>query len=99
MRDHRLLDESINLSSAIQLSGYPSVVGSLWNVTDSHASDVARNVYRLMLGDSLFDPVRSSEALHHVVRQLRDETRRVRGFTKVVPNDPLVWASFIHIGI
>ena len=29
-RDFRLLDESISLSSAIQLSGYPSVVGSLW---------------------------------------------------------------------
>ena len=29
-RDFRLLDESINLSSVIQLSGYPSVVGCLW---------------------------------------------------------------------
>ena len=31
MRNFRLLDESISLSSAIQLSGYPSVVGSLWD--------------------------------------------------------------------
>ena len=32
MRNFHLLDESISLSSAIQLSGYPSVVGSLWQV-------------------------------------------------------------------
>lgn len=32
MRNFRLLDESINLASAIQLCGYPAVVGSLWQV-------------------------------------------------------------------
>ena len=37
-RDFHLLDESISLSSAIQLSGYPSVVGSLWQVRDSHSA-------------------------------------------------------------
>ena len=47
-RDFRLLDESINLSSAIQLSGYPSVVGCLWQVDDSYSSDVARSMYEFI---------------------------------------------------
>ena len=49
MRDFHLLDESISLSSAVQLSGYPSVVGSLWQVRDSHSAEVARDVYTWIL--------------------------------------------------
>ena len=45
IRNFCLLDESISLSSAIQLSGYPSVVGSLWEVQHEHSSKVARDVY------------------------------------------------------
>jgi len=38
---------------------------------------------------------RSAEGLHHAVRGLRDRTHR--GHYK--KSDPLVWASFIHVGI
>ena len=48
MRDFRLL-ESISLSSAIQLSGYPSVAGSLWQLMDSHSAEVARDLYKWIL--------------------------------------------------
>jgi CHAT domain-containing protein len=97
-RDFRLLDESINLSSAIQLSGYPSVVGSLWEINDIHSAEVARHVYTWVLeGDGGFDSRRSAEGLHQAVRILRDKTRiNFRSSTK---HDPLVWASYIHVGI
>jgi CHAT domain-containing protein len=52
MRNFRLLDESINLSSAIQLCGYPSVVGSLWTVPDEHSAKVARDVYGWILREN-----------------------------------------------
>ena len=97
MRNFRLLDESINLSSAIQLSGYPSVVGSLWQVRDSHSAEVARSVYEWILKDGKFDGRRSAEGLHKAVRSLRDRTR-VK-FRSTMENDPLIWASYIHIGI
>ena len=71
-RDFRLLDESISLSSAIQLSGYPSVVGSLWQVTDSHSAEVAKDVYAWILeGGSGLDTQRSGEGLHRAIRTLR----------------------------
>lgn len=44
-----LLDESISLSSAIQLSGYPSVVGSLWKISDKHSAEITRDVYTWIL--------------------------------------------------
>jgi len=49
MRDFRLLDESISLSSAIQLFSYPSVVSSLWQVIDSYSAEVACDIYEWIL--------------------------------------------------
>ena len=95
-RDFRLLDESISLSSAIQLSGYPSVVGSLWQVMDRHSAKVAKDVYTWILeGGGEFDTQRSGEGLHRAIRTLRDKTR----ITLRSANDPLVWAPYIHVGI
>ena len=94
MRDVRLLDESINLSSAIQLSGYPSVVGTLWKVEDLHSAQVAKDVYEWILKDVGINAELAAEGLHEAVCGLRDRTRR---FKK--RHDPLIWAPYIHIGI
>ena len=94
-RNFRLLDESINLSSAIQLAGFPSVVGTLWEVEEHIASEVAEEVYAKMLqGVSGLNIERSAESLHEAVRALRERTSR--GFVKTLP---LRWAAYIHIGI
>jgi hypothetical protein len=47
------------------------------------------------------DVVRAAEGLHHAVRELREETRRVGGFSKrsVDSTDPLLWAVYIHVGV
>jgi tetratricopeptide (TPR) repeat protein len=98
MQDFNLLDESITLSSAIQLSGYPSVVGSLWQVMDNHSADVAKRIYTWILdGDGGFDCLRTAEGLHKAVSILRDHTR-VKMQNNMM-NDPLIWASYIHVGI
>lgn len=93
MRDLRLLDESITLSSAIQLCGFSSVVGSLWQIVDIYTAEIAKNIYKWILQEGEFDVRRSAEGLHKAVRNLRDRTRMKER------NDPLVWASFIHIGV
>ena len=99
IRDFSLLDESIHLSSAILLAGYPSVVGTLWNVWDDHSAEIAKDVYFWMLEGGKLDPLRSAEGLHRAVRALRDRTRIVPGFSRKVSNDPLVWAPYIHLGV
>jgi hypothetical protein len=93
MRNFHLLDESISLSSAIQLSGYPSVIGSLWQVKDSHSAQISTRIYQSILQEGTLDIRRSAEGLHKAVRDLRDRVR-LKGKT-----DPLVWASLIHIGM
>jgi hypothetical protein len=45
-KDFRLLDESISLSSVVQLSGYPSVVATMWQVSDELSLEVANDRQR-----------------------------------------------------
>lgn len=102
IKEFTLLDESISLSSSIQLSGYPSVVGTLWEVMDSDSVQVAKDVYRYMLNGGMggkLNTENSAEGLHWAVRALRDKTRTASVLSKTVPTDPLVWATYIHIGV
>jgi len=90
MQNFRLLDESISLSSAIHLLGYPSIVASLWQIMDSHSAEVTKDVYAWISEEGRLDPRRAAEGLHRAVCDLRNRTRK---------QDPLVWAPFIHVGI
>jgi len=94
MRNSALINESISLASAIQLCGYPAVVGSLWQVADYDSVDVAKDFYTSILeGENGLDIRRSAQSLHKAIHQLRARTR-ILG-----KHDPLTWAPFIHIGI
>ena len=99
-RNVRLLDESISLSSVLQLAGYSSVVGTLWQIHDEHSPGVAKEVYSAMLhsGRSL-DTEQSAVGLHQAVRILREKTCSVPGMSKMVASDPLIWAPYIHLGV
>lgn len=99
-RHFRLLDESIHLAAACQQAGFPSVIGSLWRVDDSHSSRVARDVYKMMytgMGNTI-DTTCSAEALHLAVRKLRNETQTETRISKQTSGDPLMWAPYIHVG-
>jgi hypothetical protein len=101
-RELRLLDESIDLVSALQLSGYASVLGTLWAVNDEYSVEVAKSTYTIILqgnGSRRIDPSRAATGLHWAVRHLRNRTRNVRGTSLEVPSDPLIWAPYIHLGI
>lgn len=58
------------------------------------SAEVARGVYLWMLeGKGELDVRQSAEGLYIAVRNLRDRTRIC------MENDPLVWASFVDVGV
>ena len=92
-KDIKLLDKSITLSLAVHLAGYPSVVGTLWQVSDSYSPQAAKAVYDWILrgaGKELVDASRAAEVLHRAVRELQSNTRSVPIFSKKVTSDPLI---------
>jgi tetratricopeptide (TPR) repeat protein len=87
--DIRLLDEAIHLTSAFQLAGFPSVIGTQWEIDDAIAVDIADTFYTALTSpDGTLDPSHAARALHHATRTLRDQQ----------PATPYLWASHIHAG-
>jgi len=85
----RLVDESVHLTTAFQLAGYPHVVGTLWEVDDAVAVRIAEEFYgALRTKDGTIDTRYSARVLHHAVRAVRDE----------LPRTPSLWAGYLHAG-
>ncbi|KAK0905427.1 hypothetical protein LTR02_006483 [Friedmanniomyces endolithicus] len=98
-----LLDEGIHLAGAFQFAGFPRVVGTLWQVDDERAMQVAERVYRSLVSEQgmiSFDKL--ADALNAAVRNLRTDTRTIEvgGMTlEVDEDDPFVWAPMIYMGL
>jgi tetratricopeptide (TPR) repeat protein len=88
--DRRLPDEALHLSGALQLAGYRHVLAAVWNVSDRDAPDMADTIYAHLLQPDPENPqsALAPYALHHAVARLRRDW----------PDDPLLWASYIHLG-
>lgn len=43
-----LLDETIHIASAFQLTGFPHVIGTIWEVRDNAAVEVSRQFYEIV---------------------------------------------------
>ena len=88
-RSPQLLDESIHLTAAFQLAGFPHVIGTLWEINDKYAADIANSFYtRLTDSKDNIDTERAAHALHDTIRSLRDQ----------LPLTPSLWAAHLHSG-
>ncbi|MGW6568602.1 CHAT domain-containing protein [Streptomyces sp. NPDC054975] len=88
-----LADESIHITSAFQLAGYPHAVGTLWPVHDVVAVRVTRLLYRGLRTDEgdggpALDDSRTAAALHQAVRECRT----------AFAASPSLWAAHVHAG-
>ncbi|MGV9540172.1 CHAT domain-containing protein [Nocardia beijingensis] len=83
-----LLDEAITLTAALHYTGYRHVVGTLWSVRDNITRDLFDQLYRNMLVAGRLDTTQAPVTLHTLVRQLR----------RTYPEQPRLWAPFIHMG-
>ncbi|NBH11978.1 CHAT domain-containing protein, partial [Amycolatopsis sp. SID8362] len=83
-----LLDEALHLAGALQAAGFPQVVGTLWELDDEAAVEVAEGFYRGLRTAGAIDPGAAARSLHHAVRALREE----------YPRTPSLWASHLHFG-
>ncbi|QRV96044.1 CHAT domain protein [Ceratobasidium sp. AG-Ba] len=88
--DRALPDEANHLAAGMLISGYPSVIATMWSIWDEDAPLVAQVVYSELMKDGKMDHTRAARALHKAVGELR---RRVG--EKEVER----WAPFIHMGV
>jgi CHAT domain-containing protein len=77
-----LHDESIHITSALQVIGFRHVVGTLWPIADDVAYRVADRFYALV-GE------------HGPAAAINRASREIRAR---YPLSPLLWASHLHVG-
>ncbi|KAF9768559.1 hypothetical protein IL306_014158 [Fusarium sp. DS 682] len=88
---HGLSDEVIHLASAFQLSGFNHVLATLWSTRNSSCGEVSKRFYKNLLTEVNYDqPSHRTVAVtfYRAVNELRLESME----------NPLLWASFVHIG-
>jgi hypothetical protein len=84
-----LIDEAIHLTSSFQLAGFPHVVGTLWEIDDAIAVDIADSFYAsLQAGSGTMETGNAARALHDAIRAARDK----------LPGFPSLWAAHLHAG-
>ena len=94
--DLRLLDEALHLAGALQLAGYRHVLATMWSISDAAAPAMADITYAYLLHSAPDRSIptdrpqadRAPYALHHAVTRLRQAR----------PDEPLLWAPYIHLG-
>ena len=74
VENERLIDEGLHLVNAFQLAGFQHVIGTLWDVDDKLCGDVARIVYKHVLGaEKTHESV--CLGLHTAIKWCRDQWR------------------------
>ncbi|KAH6629928.1 CHAT domain-containing protein, partial [Chaetomium sp. MPI-SDFR-AT-0129] len=84
-----LSDEAIHLASAFHLAGFNHVLATLWSTRNNSCRAVAEKFY-MYLFQGAQEPTHRSAAVafHRAVNDLREDSWK----------NPLLWASFVHVG-
>ena len=86
---NNVLEESIHLATAFQLTGSRHVIGTLWEINDGIAAEIAGLFYRKLHTDQgTLDVDRAPLALHDTIRAIRS----------AYPGAPSLWAAYLHAG-
>jgi tetratricopeptide (TPR) repeat protein len=86
--DVRLPDEAMHLAAAMQLIGYRHVIAALWTIADNPSPGLADAVYAHLTAARHPNADLAAHALHQAVATLRSN----------LPDEPLLWAPYIHVG-
>ena len=86
--DASLSDEAVHLAAGMLLAGYQGVIATMWTISDSHAPQVAKDVYKHLFQNQQAGAGNAAEALHLAVRNFRESGAPFHS-----------WVPFIHFGV
>ncbi|KAF8597921.1 hypothetical protein BDV93DRAFT_610148 [Ceratobasidium sp. AG-I] len=87
--DQKMPDEAIHLAAGMLIAGYPSVIATMWSISDGDAPSVADEVYGQLVRDGKLDCSQVARALHVAAGALRASIGEDQ-FSR--------WVPYVHIG-
>ncbi|TEB25872.1 hypothetical protein FA13DRAFT_1896442 [Coprinellus micaceus] len=95
--EETLADEAVHLAAGMLAAGYRRVIATMWSISDLHAPTVANDFYEFLWAyrdkdsGSKFDGTLSAYALHHAIRNLRENVDNTE-------LSLLTWIPYVHFG-
>jgi ankyrin repeat protein len=83
-------EEAVHLAAGMLMTGFQSVIATMWSIRDSDAPIVMESFYSYLWHKAKGNNAQSAYALHYAVEQLRK---------KVGENNFLRWTPFMHLGV
>ncbi|KAG8767551.1 hypothetical protein FRC12_006180 [Ceratobasidium sp. 428] len=87
--DEKLPDEAVHLAAGMLMSGYRTVIATMWSIHDADAPLVTEHFYSQLLEGGVPNSERAATALHDAVGHLR---------AKVGDEAFSRWVPYIHMG-
>lgn len=91
LTEQSIADEALHLASAMQYSGFRSVVGTMWAVVDDDGPELARHFYKTMASNQ----GKKAPAYRRSARALRNAVQKLRQSRGVSLER---WVNFVHYG-
>ncbi|KAG9088253.1 hypothetical protein FRC06_002151, partial [Ceratobasidium sp. 370] len=88
--DENLSEEAVHLAAGMLMTGFRTVIATMWSIDDADAPLVADKFYAYMLDKGIPRENKAARALHYAVRCLRN---------KIGEKEFGRWAPYIHLGI
>ncbi|KAG8795072.1 hypothetical protein FRC12_018368 [Ceratobasidium sp. 428] len=87
--DEKTPDEAVHLAAGMLMSGYRTVIATMWSIRDEDAPVVATHFYSQLFEGGTPDREKAARALHDAVGLLR---------TKIGEREFSRWVPYIHMG-
>ncbi|KAG8781499.1 hypothetical protein FRC12_021846 [Ceratobasidium sp. 428] len=89
MGDEGIPDEAVHLAAGMLMSGYRTVIATMWPIHDSDAPIIAGRFYSQILENDIPNTDKSAKSLHKAVEHLRSKTGEQEFWR---------WVPYIHMG-
>jgi hypothetical protein len=92
VKDNKLRDEGLHITSAFQIAGFSHAIGSLWSANDNICVKVAEAFYGYLTQNgstTRFSNDQVAKALRSAILSIQSQH----------PEDPSIWAQFVHFGV
>ncbi|KAG8792766.1 hypothetical protein FRC12_004920 [Ceratobasidium sp. 428] len=88
--DETIPDEAVHLAASMLMSGYRTVVATMWSIEDADAPEVADHFYSRLLRNRVPNSGEAARSLHDAVEHLR---------ARVGESSFWRWVPYIHVGL
>jgi CHAT domain-containing protein len=94
--DKKLSEEAVHLAAGMLAAGYRGVIATMWDISDQHGPQVAKDFYAELISQDLELGQLSGLGTDDAARALHYSTQKLR---KQLGDSSVDWIPYVHFGL